>query len=44
MQFPFASTVEGGLTPNGEGASLLCAPEMEQRSKCYHITYFVEQH
>jgi hypothetical protein len=32
-EFPFASTMEGGRTPNGDGASLLCTPGAEQRGK-----------
>ena len=39
-EFPFASTMEGGRTPNGDGASLLCTPSAEQRSKYIcHFTY-----
>jgi len=32
-EFPFASTLEGGRTPDGRGASLLCTPSAEQRSE-----------
>jgi hypothetical protein len=31
-EYPFASTVEGGLTPYGDGAGLLCVPPAEQNS------------
>ncbi|KAI1501816.1 hypothetical protein F5X99DRAFT_408626 [Biscogniauxia marginata] len=30
-EFPFASMAEGGRTPYGDGASLLCVPSSEQR-------------
>ena len=31
-EYPFATTVEGGLTPYGDGAGLLCVPPAEQDS------------
>lgn len=34
-EFPFASSTEGGLTPFGDGASILCVPNSEQQSKKY---------
>jgi hypothetical protein len=30
---PFAGTLEGGRTTNGDGASLLCTSAAEERSK-----------
>lgn len=35
-EFPFASMAEGGLTPFGDRASLLCVPASEQRGKPRH--------
>ncbi|KAH7310880.1 hypothetical protein B0I35DRAFT_439835 [Stachybotrys elegans] len=32
-EFPFASLAQGGRTPYGDGASVLCVPDAEQRSQ-----------
>ncbi|KAI2485830.1 DNase-NucA-NucB domain containing protein [Pyrenophora tritici-repentis] len=37
-EFPFASTLEGGRTPNGDGAALLCTPSAEQRTQAAYLT------
>ena len=33
-EFPFASMAEGGRTPYGDGASILCVSDAEQRCMC----------
>lgn len=37
-EFPFASMLEGGRTPFGDGSSLLCVPLAEQHCKCKQLS------